>query len=282
MFLKKLHRSRKGVSNIISIILITGIMVTSVALTYSYIIPTIETGRIKATLSTSALFLTKMDGAIQTLLYDGVGATRTLEVDAFAGDLEFKTQGLNVRAFIDGALYFPIPGLSFGLAELDIPSEQAIMNRNQIQYIKGGTNSPLAVIDDGSADPAMILLERVESSLYRLELWYRLLFHVRDTGVGGTIDVSFIVIEFQSSESIRGLNSGTYSLLLNKSSVEVNPTRYGFTVAGEPITTSGNDFYITINKDSGPRVIFSSIGARTSVSFNLVVMKIGIDIIELD
>lgn len=281
MILKKLRRNKKGVSNIISIILITGIMITSVALTYSYIIPTIEQGNLRSSISTSSLFMTKVDNAMQTLFYDGIGSSRNLEVDAFSGSLEFRTLGLNVRAFIDDTMYLPIPGLEYGLARLEIPSDVAIMARNSIDYIRGGTNYPLAVTDEASINPAMITLERPEGDIYRIDLWYRLMLHIRDTGVGGTIDVSIVAIEFETIDSIAGLNEGTFSLILNKTSIEVNPARYGFVGDGQPITTSGDDFYITVNKNTGPRIIFSSTGFRSEVNFNLVVITLGINVIEL-
>lgn len=280
MILKKLRKSKSGVSNILSTILIVALMVSSTALTYSVIIPTIDRGRLNATLSTSALFLAKFDGALQTLMYDGVGSARNLEVDAFSGSLEFRTQGLNVRFFIDSALFFPIPGLSFGIARFTIPSDIAIMDRSAIDYIKGNAYFPLAITDEGSADPAMIVMTRPSNDEYRMELWYRLFLHVRDTGVGGNIDLSIVVVEFAASESVRSLNEGTYSLTLNKSSLEVNPTRYGF-VNGNPITTSGDDFYMTINKITGPEIVYSSLGTRASVSINLMVITLGIEVISL-
>jgi len=280
MILKKLRKSKSGVSNILSTILITALMVTSTALTYSVIIPTIDRGRINATLSTSALFLNKLDGAMQTLMYDGVGASRNLEVDAFAGSLEFRTQGLNVRTFVDGSLFFPLPGLSFGIARFTIPSEIAIMDRSNIDYIKGSAYYPLAVTDEGAVDPAMITLTRPSGDEYRMELWYRLFVHIKDSGVDGTIDLSIVVVEFSASESVRTLNEGNYNLMLNKSSLEVNPSRYGFT-GGNPESTSGDDFYMTVNKNTGPEIIYSSTGARTSININLVVITIGIEVISL-
>jgi len=280
MILKKLRKSKSAVSNILSTILIVALMVTSTALTYSVLIPTIDRGRLDATLSTSALFLTKFDGALQTLTYDGVGATRDLDVDAFSGSLEFRTQGLNVRFFIDSALFFPIPGLAFGVARFTIPSDIAIMDRSAVDYIKGSAYYPLAISDEGSSDPAMIVMTRPSNDEYRMELWYRLFLHIRDTGVGGDIDLSIVVVEFSASESVRSLNDGTYSLVLNKTSLEVNPTRYGF-VGGNPRTTSGDDFYLTINKITGPEIAYSSIGARASVTINLIVISLGIGVISL-
>jgi len=280
MVLKKLRKSKSAVSNILSTILIVALMVTSTALTYSVIIPTIERGRLNATLSTSALFLTKMDGAMQTLFYDGVGASRNLEVDAFSGSLEFRTQGLNVRFFIDSAIFLPIPGMAFGVARFTIPSDIAIMDRSNIDYIKGSAYFPLAVTDEGSSDPAMITMTRPSGDEYRMELWYRPFLHIRDTGVGGDIDISIVVVEFDATESVSSLNSGTYSLMLNKSSLEVNPTKYGFT-NGNPVTTSGNDFYMTILKNTGPEIIYLSTGARASVSINVVVITLGIEVISL-
>lgn len=281
MILKKLRKSKSAVSNILSTILIVALMVTSTALTYSVIIPTIDRGRTNATLSTSALFLIKLDGALQTLMYDGIGASRNLEVDAFSGSLEFRTQGLNVRSFIDGSLFFPIPGLSYGVARLTIRSDIAIMDRSYTEYIKGSAYFPLAITDEGSSDPAMIVMTRPSSDEYRMELWHRLFLHVRDTGVGGDIDVSIVVVEFAASESISALNDGTYELLLNKTNLEVNPLRYGFIGNGDPITTSGNDFYMTINKNTGPEIAYSSTGARSSVSINLIVITLGIEIISI-
>ena len=280
MKFKKLFRSNKGISSVLSILLITGIMITSVALTYSYIIPTIERARLRSTLSTTSLFMTKMDNTIQSLMYDGVGAVRNLEIDAFAGRLDFRTFGLNVRAFIDGALYFPIPGLIYGIARLDIPSDTAILGRNTIQYIKGGVNYPYVVTDTSSNDPAMITLQRTEAELYRFELWYRVLLHVRDTGVGGTIDISLVVFEFQSSDSISSLNTASYCLAISKIGLEVNPDRYGF-VDGQPIITSGENFYLTINKGVGPKIVYSSNGVRTQISFNVQVINLAINILEL-
>ncbi len=280
MILKKLRKSKSAVSNILSTILIVALMVTSTALTYSVLIPTIDRGRLNATLSTSALFLTKFDGALQTLMYDGIGSTRNLEVDAFSGSLDFRTQGLNVRFFIDSGLFLPIPGLSYGVARFTIPSDIAIMDRSAVDYIKGNAYFPLAISDEGSSDPAMLVMTRPSNDEYRMELWYRLFLHVKDTGVGGDIDLSIVVVEFAASESVRSLNEGTYSLMLNKTSLELNPSKYGF-VSGNPIITSGDDFYMTINKNTGPQIAFSSLGTRTSVSINLIVITLGIQVISL-
>ena len=280
MIFKKLRKSKSGVSNILSTILITALMVTSTALTYSVIIPTIDRGRTTATINTSALFMNKLDGAFQTLMYDGVGATRNLEVDAFAGRFELRTLGLNIRTYIDGSLDFAIPGLSFGIARLTIPSDIAIMDRSYTDYIKGSPYDPLAISDEGSSDPAMLLLTRPSGDEYRLELWYRLFLHVRDTGTDGNIDISIVVVELTASETIGSLDEGTYTLMLNKSSLELNPSRYGFT-GGNPIIGSGDDFYMTINKNTGPEIAYSSTGYRASISLNLVVITLGIGVISL-
>ena len=281
MKIRKMLRSKQGVSNILSVILITGIMVSSIAITYSYIIPTIDRGRIESTISTSALFLTKIDGVCQSLMYDGVGASRDLEIDAYSGAFEFLSQGINIRAFIDGTMYFPLPGLTFGLLRITIPSDIGILTEGIPEYLMGSPYDPLAVLDEGSGNPAMLTLVRTFQETYELELWYRLLLHVRDTGINGVIDVSIVVVEFESAEAIRGLNEGTFNLVVNKTRVEVNPTRYGFNVNNDPITTSGDDFEITANKITGPETIYSSTGTRTAVNFNLVVITLGFQIISL-
>lgn len=281
MYFKKLRKNKRGVSSVLSVILITALMVTSIALTYSYIIPTIDRGRLQSTISTSALFLTKIDSVSQSLFYDGVGASRNLDIDAYSGALEFRSSGLNVRAFVGGSMYFPLPGLTFGIVRLTIPSDISIMQDGEIEYLKGSPYDPLVVMDDGSSDPAMFTLARVSAETYEMELWYRLLFHILDTGPGGTIDISIVVVEFSSQDSIRGLNDGTYGLVVNKTNIEVNPTRYGFNVNNDPITTSGANFELTVNKVTGPQIIYSASGARSLISFNLVVITLGFNIISL-
>ncbi len=282
MLLKKIIRNKSGVSNIISTLLITSIMITSVALTYSYLIPTIDRGRTSASIAASTLFLTKVDDAVQSLFYDGVGSSRVLDVDAFSGELGFRSMGLNFRAFIDGAMYLPIPGLEYGLASLTIPSQISVMSENAQEYIKGGAFFPPAVTQDGTIDPATLLLERPDAETYRLELWYRLQLLIRDTGVGGEIDVSVIVINFNAVDALVGLSSGSYHLIISKTSAEVNPTAFGFPVNGDPITTSGDDFRITINTGIGPIEVYSSNGARTRVSVNLVIFTLDFQMLTLD
>jgi hypothetical protein len=256
-------------------------MVTSVSLTYVYIIPTIDRGRMNATVSTTALFLSKMDSAIQSMFFDGVGAARTLEVDAFAGDLEFRSFGTNFRAFIDGSMYFPIPGLDYGVAQIRIPSDVAIQPRNTIKYLKGSQYYPPAVADLGEIDPAVITIERPESDVYYMSLFYRLFILVKDLGVGNEIEVNVIVMRFTATDSLRGLNSGTYFLTINKTSTELNPAIHGF-VGGNPNVASGDDFYITLNPGTGPELIFESFGFRSAVSINLVMMTFGFEAIKLD
>ncbi|TFF84422.1 hypothetical protein EU523_01670, partial [Candidatus Heimdallarchaeota archaeon] len=68
MLLRKLIANNKGVSNIISTVIITGIMVSSVALTYIYIMPTIDRVQLNSTLQTSSLFMTKIDNTVQSML----------------------------------------------------------------------------------------------------------------------------------------------------------------------------------------------------------------------
>lgn len=282
MLLKKLRKNKSGVSSIISTLLITSIMVTSVALTYSYLIPTIDRARTNASIYASTLFLTKVDEAVQSMFYDGLGSARLLAVDAFDGSLGFSSMGLNFRAFIDGAMYLPIPGLEYGLARLSIPSEIGIMPENSQVYIKGGPFFPPAVTQDGSIDPATLILERTDSETYQIELWYRLQLLIRDTGVGGEIDVSVIAVNFIAVDSLVGLSSGSYHLIINKTNVEVNPSLFGFPVNGDPITTSGDDFRITINTGTGPIEVYSSNGARTRVSINLVIFTLGFQMIVLE
>ena len=271
MSLLKIKRSKKGVSNIISTLLITSVMVTSHALTYAYIIPTMNRGSMNATVATSSLFLTKFDSAIQSMFYDGVGSSRSFEVDAFSGNLEFTTFGINFRAFIDGSLYLPMPGLEYGVAKLTIPGDTAIMPINTKDYLKGSPYySPVVTDGDETGDPATITLERPTSELYLMELWYRLVLLIKDTGDDGTIDVTLIAVELNAPESITGLHSGTYNLKLNKTAIIVNPSIQGFT-DGNPITTSGDDFYLTVNKGSGPIIVYSSTGYRTRVSISLII-----------
>ena len=216
-------------------------------------------------------------GAIAT----GYKRARDLEIDAYSGAFEFLSQGINIRAFIDGTMYFPLPGLTFGLLRITIPSDIGILTEGIPEYLMGSPYDPLAVLDEGSGNPAMLTLVRTFQETYELELWYRLLLHVRDTGINGVIDVSIVVVEFESAEAIRGLNEGTFNLVVNKTRVEVNPTRYGFNVNNDPITTSGDDFEITANKITGPETIYSSTGTRTAVNFNLVVITLGFQIISL-
>ncbi|NHJ33385.1 MAG: hypothetical protein FK732_11030 [Asgard group archaeon] len=282
MLLKKIRKNKSGVSNIISTLLITSIMITSVALTYSYLIPTIDRGRTTASISASTLFLTKVDEAIQSMFYDGVGSARLLDVDPFEGELGFQNMGLNFRAFIDGAIYFPIPGLEYGIARLSIPSEVGIMSQSSQEYIKGGPFFPPAVTQTGAIDPATLLLDRPNAETYQLRLWYRLQLLIRDTGVGGEIDVSIIVVNFNAVDSLVGLSSGSYHLIISKTDVDVNPTFYGFPANGDPITTSGDDFRITINTGTGPIEVYSTNGARTRVSINLVVLTLGFQMLVLD
>jgi hypothetical protein len=282
MLLKKIRKNKSGVSNIISTLLITSIMITSVALTYSYLIPTIDRGRTTASVAASTLFLTKVDDAIQSMFYDGVGSARLLSVDPFEGTLGFSSMGLNFRAFIDGAIYLPIPGLEYGLARLSIPSEIGIMSQNTQEYVKGGPFFPPAVTQDGTIDPATLILERPDSESYQLRLWYRLQLLIRDTGVGGEIDVSVIAVNFNAVDELVGLSSGSYHLIISKQSVDVNPTYYGFPVNGDPITTSGDDFRLTINTGTGPIQVYNSNGARTRVSINLVIINIGLQMVVLE
>ena len=281
MILKKIRRSKRGVSNIISTLLITALMVSSIAITYTYIMPTIEKARLRSTISTSSLFLTKLDGSIQNMLYEGIGSTRAMSIDAFSGDLEFRSIGLNVRAYIDGGMYIPLPSLTYGLARLTMLSDVSIMSVNSYEYIKGDLYYPMAVTDEGSNDPGMILLERSTSELYELKMWYRLLMNIRDTGDGGTIDVSLVVIQFNSTEIVKGLSSANYELIITKSHVDVNPTIYGFPGNGDPITTSGNDFAISADRGYGPYYIYYSTGFRSNINFNLVLINYDFDVIEI-
>ncbi|HUT82274.1 MAG TPA: hypothetical protein VMZ29_13815 [Candidatus Bathyarchaeia archaeon] len=282
MIFKRLARNKKGVSSIISTLLITSIMIASIAMTYVYIIPTLDRGRMNSTLSTSALFLTKMDGAVQSLIEDGVGAARTIEVDAFAGNLEFRSLGLNFRAYIDGAMYIPIPSLEYGIVRISIPSDIAVMQQHNINYIKGSPYDSPAITNEGTIDPAVITMQRPQTDTYYLELWYRLILLVHDTGSGGTIDVSLVVIQFTDAESLRGLNSGTYYLTLNKTRVDVNPIQYGFNVNGDPITASGDDFTLYVNRGIGLEPVFTSSGARTNVSFNMVIITYDFNTVKLN
>ncbi|NHJ49786.1 MAG: hypothetical protein FK733_18485 [Asgard group archaeon] len=281
MLLKKLIRDKSGVTNIISTLLITSIMITSVSLTYVYIIPTIDRGRMNATISTSALFLSKMDAAIQSMFFDGVGAARSLEVDAFAGDLLFRSLGINFRAFINGSMYLPIPGLDYGIAQIEIPSDIAILQRNTVRYLKGSQYYPPAVANLGEIDPAVITVERPEADVYYLNLFYRMFVLVKDFGVGNEIEVNAILMRFSAAESLRGLNSGTYFLTINKTSTELNPALHGF-VGNNPNVASGDDFYITLNPGTGPVLIFDSSGYRSRVSINLVLMTFGFESVKLD
>jgi hypothetical protein len=271
MLLKKLTRNKKGVSNIISILLITSIMITSVSLTYVYIIPTIDRGRMNSDVSTAALFLTKMDAAIQSMFFDGVGSTRTLEMDAFPGNLEYVSGGMNFRAFLDGVMYLPIPGLDYGIARIILENDVPIIQRNSYKFLKGSPYYPPAITEEGELDPAVIVLERPLAETYYISLYYRLFILIRDQGVGSTIDVNVIVARFSASESMRGLTSGNYHLIINKTSSELNPAIHGFT-DNDPIVSSGNDFTITLNPGTGPVTIYSSTGFRSSVSINLVLM----------
>ncbi len=272
--LKRILKSKSGVSNVISTLLIISIMITSIALTYVYIIPTIERARMNATVSTSSLFMFKMDGAIQSLYFDGVGSARTIEVDAFTGNLEFRSYALNVRAYIDGSMFVAIPSLEYGLARLSFKSDVGMLPLNSIKYLKGSPyNSPVVTQDgQGTIDPAIITIERPESTSYNLDFYYRLLLQARDTGVGGTIDVTLVCVQFTNAESLRGLHSGTYQLTINKTRVELNPARYGFAGDGSPIEASGDDFYIAVNKGSGLLPVYVTSGTRTNVAFNLLVM----------
>ena len=281
MFLKKLSRDKKGVSNIISTLLIASIMVTSISLTYVYIIPTIDRGRMNAAVSTSALFLTKMDAAIQSMLYDGVGASRTLQVDAFTGDLEFRSLGMNFRAFVNGSMYLPIPGLDFGVARITLESGVPIIRRNAIEFLKGSEYYPLAITNIGEIDPGTITLERVSSDIYYMELYYRLFVLINDEGPGGNIDVSVIVIRFSALESLRGLTSGTYFLTVNKTDSELNPAIHGF-VDNNPSIASGDDFEITLNKGTGPEIIYTTSGYRSRISINLVMLTYFFQAFKLD
>jgi hypothetical protein len=281
MFLKRLSRDKKGVSNIISTLLIASIMVTSVSLTYVYIIPTIDRGRMNAAISTSALFLTKMDAAIQSMLYDGVGASRTLQVDAFAGNLEFRSLGMNFRAFVNGSMYLPIPGLDFGIARITIESDTPLIQRNTIKFLKGSEYYPLAVTDIGEIDPGTITLERATSDIYYMELFYRLFILIRDDGVDGNVDVSVIVIRFSAIESLSGLTSGTYFLTINKTDVELNPAIHGF-IDNNPNVASGDDFQLTLNKGTGPETVYTSSGYRSRISINLVMLTYFFQSYKLD
>lgn len=281
MLLKKILQNRSGVSNIVSTILITSLMVSSVALTYIYIIPTLEKGQLNSSISTSSLFFTKMDTTIQSLFFDGENASRTIEIDAYTGSLEFKTLGLNVRSYVNDSLFFPIPGLSYGLSRLTIPSDKAIMSKGNVEYIKGHNFFPIAVTEESSIDPATITLSRPESFEYHLELWYRVVLLVHDEGVGGDLDFTMLVVQFSSADAIRGLHEGAYNLVINKSKVAVNPALYGFT-NGNAEETSGEDFYVTADKGFGPQIIFSTSGTRSSISINLIVLNFGLTIISLE
>ncbi|NHJ41196.1 MAG: hypothetical protein FK731_14280 [Asgard group archaeon] len=281
MLLKKISRDKKGVSSIVSTLLITSIMVTSISLTYVYIIPTIDRGRMNAAISTSALFLTKMDAAIQSMFYDGIGASRTLQVDAFSGDLEFRSLGMNFRAFVNGTMYLPIPGLDYGIARITIPSETPIIRRNIIEFLKGSPYYPPAVTELGEIDPGTITLQRPSSDVYYMELYYRLFILIKDTGVDGTIDVSVIVMRFSALESLRGLNSGTYHLVINKTSAELNPAIHGF-IDNNPDIASGDDFEITLNKGTGPITIYTSTGYRNRISINLLMITFNFQAITID
>lgn len=281
MNLKKIIRNKKGVSNIVSTLLITALMISSIAITYTYIMPTIEKAQLRSTITTSSLFLTKLDGSIQNMLYDGVGAARKMSIDAFSGDLEFRQIGLNVRAYIDGGMYLPLPSLTYGLALLTILSDASIMATNSYEYIKGDLYYPMAVTDEGSNDPGMILLTRVSSEQYELKMWYRLLLNVRDTGVGGTVDVSLVVVQFNSTEVLKGLSSYNYELKITKSHVNINPSSYGFPGNGDPITTSGDDFAISADRGYGPYYIYYSTGFRSAVNFNLVLINYDFEVMQI-
>ncbi|MHA1505131.1 MAG: hypothetical protein ACTSPT_08085 [Candidatus Heimdallarchaeota archaeon] len=280
MLLKKIRRSKRGVSNIISTLLITALMISSIAITYTYIMPTIEKAQLRSTITSSSLFLTKLDSSIQNMLYEGVGSARKMSIDANTGDLEFLTIGLNVRAYIDGSMYLPLPSLNYGLARMTILSDASIMSTGTIDYIKGDLYYPMAVTDVGSSDPGMILLERASSDRYEIKMWYRLLLNIQDTGNGGTIDVSLVVIQFNATEIVKGLSRTNYELKITKSHVDVNPSIYGFS-NGDPITTSGNDFAISADRGYGPYYIYYSSGPRSNINFNLVLINYDFEVLEV-
>jgi hypothetical protein len=281
MKIRKLLRNKKGVSSVISTLLIAGLMITSIALTYSFIVPTIDRANINTTINTSSLFMTKVDTAIQSLLFDGENASRTLDIDVESGLFDIETIGLNVRVFVNDSLLLPIPNLDYGLAKLDIPSDFAIMTRGETRYIKGSAYADLAVVEGSSQDPGLITLSRPESDQYEVSLWYRLILYIRDTGTDGIVDMTLLVLQFSTNDPTRTFNRNAYSLFIKKTAVTLNPTAFGFPGNEDPLQTSGDNFYVTANRGLGPQILYEAEGFRSNITFNIITMNFDFTVNEL-
>ncbi|MBD3191184.1 MAG: hypothetical protein GF308_11090 [Candidatus Heimdallarchaeota archaeon] len=267
MFLEELKKSHRGLVEVIATILITGLMVTSIALTYFYIVPTIDRGQLDSTLSASSLFLTKVDGNVQSLFNDGLNASRSLEIDIDAGIFDISNFGVNIRTYIDGSIWEFIP-ITIGIVELTIPSDVAVIERDTIKYIKGDKYFPIVVTEDGPADPGTITLERPEADEYKLSLWYRLVLLGEDDGT--SINFSLIVYQFTTQTGFVGLHDGNYELVIKKQNSSYSSS-----------TTSGDNFRITTQRATGLETIFTSSGSRTSINFHLQIITLDFELITL-
>lgn len=267
MFLEKLKKNRQGLVEVIATILITGLMVTSIALTYFYIVPTIDRGQLNSTLSASSLFLTKVDGNVQSLFNDGINASRSLEIDVDAGIFDISNFGVNLRTYVNGSIWEFIP-VTIGIVELTVPSEVAIIERDSIKYIKGNKYFPIVVTEDGPADPGTITLERPEADEYKLSLWYRIILLGEDDGT--TINFSLIIYQFTTPTSFVSLHDGNYDLVIKKQNSTYSSSQ-----------TSGDNFNITAQRVAGLETIYSSSGSRTSINLHLQIITFDFELIPL-
>jgi hypothetical protein len=206
--IRRWRKNKRGVSPILATLFITGIFVSSITISLTYVIPQIVRFNEERDLGLASISLTSTNQQIRQLLVSPVGSkggyTSTLSAGSLVADGHSLT-GFIIRRNNSAlqAFSFPFPRLM-----IELSTDQNIMANSAHKYLTGGSEQDYFCIDSSKSVPQPILpLEILNQSRgirsdYTISLGYRWYINTYSTGSDASfvqhIIVSHINMDFET------------------------------------------------------------------------------------
>jgi len=101
---------KKGISPLISSVMIIGVVIISTMLVLSQLLPILDKGKDSAIISEARQAMTSIDKAVQELLYEAPGASRVLDLKVTGGSMRASSKDDQITFYLDTKSKFTEPG----------------------------------------------------------------------------------------------------------------------------------------------------------------------------
>ncbi len=284
-FIRRWKKNKRAVSPILATLFVTGIFISSITLSLTYVIPQIIRFNEERDLGLASISLTTTNQQIRQLLVSPVGTKGSITLSLSSANLvsdSFSLTGFTLRQSNSPLMPFSYP---FPRLVIELDTDQNIMAKSSHFYLTGTNEQDYFCLDSSNSvsQPALPLeilnQSRGIQSKYTVSLGYRWYINAYSTGSNATlvhhIIVSHINMDFTTSfdTSKRKIDLNLYYESIDEETYlwENIPDTDNITLEAETDITGALPFDELAYIFDGPPTPFNYAVELTFMTFNIIV-----------